>query len=162
MLKNMTKNEFSRLYALVQDKIGVEIGCGIGNITKAISGSCKRVYAVDTFDHVKVEEFVEYVKDCKNVRLIESFPHLASKIFNENELDFVFVNGEQTESGIEQTINDFYPKLKMDGVMIFHDYHTEFFEKEVLPEVKEICDRYYKVHDGSIDSMVWIIKRNEL
>jgi len=162
MHKNMTKNELTVLSDLVRDKIGVEIGCGDGNITVELSKTCERIYAVNAFNKSNREVFIETVEDCKNVRMIESYSHLASKIFNDLELDFVFVDGNQNETGLIQNIEDFFPKLKIGGVIIFHDYTVGFFQNEVLQEVKEICDRYYTVHDGSVDSMIWIVKRNEL
>ena len=79
----------------------------------------------------------------------------ASKRFNDNSLDFIFIDACHDYECVKEDLHTWYPKLKKDGIIAGHDYYdghvgvekavNEFFheERDRLYN-QEYCWVYYK------------------
>ncbi len=96
----------------------------------------------------KVEEYVEVLK-------MDSSE--ASLKFKSNTLDVLFIDGEHSCPGVKKDIELYWPKLKVGGIMIGHDYfHSTVKEAilEIFPNHKH--ERYLK---GKTESSIWYIEK---
>ena len=73
----------------------------------------------------------EYFKDksrkIKNIDLIRDYSSNAVKLFKDESLDFVFIDGAHDYSSVIEDINSWLPKVKNGGILGGHDYSLRFF-----------------------------------
>ena len=145
---------------------GVEVGVYKGEHAQKIYNylNIKKLYLVDPFkvykdyiqekiyNHVDQKEHDEnYLKvkkkfsKFKNVEIIRMTSIEASKKFENNSLDFVYLDGDHSYDAVKLDLQSWYPKLKEFGVMCGDDYGhisgtgvvkavNEFaFDKKVIP-----------------------------
>jgi hypothetical protein len=71
----------------------------------------------------EVEEiFDNRVKTTNNIEKIKLSSEEASKMFENESLDFVYIDGDHSIKGIETDLNCWYPKIKSSGIISGHDY----------------------------------------
>ena len=127
-------------------KSGVEIGVNEGdNIFKiAESNSKLKIYGVDPYKvqkentlyekNINEEYNDESLSIIKRKILKESlkYPNLkiiidrsdnASKQFDKESIDFVFIDGDHSYESVKTDINCWEPKVKEDGLIMGHDYN---------------------------------------
>jgi predicted O-methyltransferase YrrM len=148
----------------------VEIGTWLGKSTcfmaEAIKGlGCKvKFYGVDTFlgevnakdqqDIVLAEGgsiYKAFLRNMKNAGVMDYVTPLqmtskdASTLFDDNSLEFVFLDAEHLYDDVLQDLNLWYPKVRSGGIIAGHDYYAgtqvkqavdEFFDKQ--KDVNEI------------------------
>jgi len=108
----------------------VEIGCWKGRSTHALlSGCLGKVFAVDHFQGNPGENDIggahgeAKTADIHEILLknVGHFPNLvilkmdsveASKLFNDKEIDMVFIDGDHTREGFEADLNAWLPKCR--------------------------------------------------
>lgn len=118
----------------------VEIGCWKGRSTSFMgveilnSGKNIALDVVDTFggsaEHVNVDADALYSEFLANVDPIKSvigkihrMPSVeASKLFEDNSLEFVFIDASHEYANVRADIEAWYPKLKVGGTMGGDDY----------------------------------------
>jgi hypothetical protein len=49
----------------------------------------------------------------------------SASLFEDESVDFVFVDGDHSEEGVSRDIEAWWPKLKKTGIMAGHDYNRE-------------------------------------
>ncbi len=133
---------FQPLYDFVADfydeksKI-VELGCFYGSSIIYLASNFKKqrksviIDAVDKWDF-KLEnvfdKFIEninnnYVADMINVMHYDSIE--ASKKYDNNSIDFIFIDANHEYESVKSDIEAWYPKLKENGIMAGHDIQQE-------------------------------------
>lgn len=108
----------------------VEIGCWKGRSTHALLTGCMgRVFAVDHFqgnpkeNHIGGAHGEAKTADIHEILLknVGHFPNLvvlkmdsveASKLFNDKEIDMVFIDGDHSLEGFEADLNAWMPKCR--------------------------------------------------
>ena len=70
--------------------------------------------------------------------------HQASKLFRDNSLDCVFIDGSHTYKDLNLDIKSLINKVKKDGIFAGHDYNVKF--PGVIKAVNENLDPLIK-HD---------------
>jgi hypothetical protein len=116
----------------------VEVGCWKGRTTFVIGNSFFdfELYCVDHFygseehqDQLKgsstKEDFlktIKYTRDISKINILEMTSVEASKNFEDNSLDCVFIDGSHDYENVVLDIESWLPKLKNSGIMIGHDY----------------------------------------
>jgi len=177
----------------VKDKVIVEIGSFLGVSTETfLLHEPKKMYAIDPWglagnstglapperepneaDHFTEDhggwdgveqKFRDRVKSYQNIEIIKNFSVEAAKNFEEESLDFVYVDGNHEWEHVANDITSWWPKIKVNGYMGGHDFY----------ETKELCHAigventvyYYFAHEGHLNNHVevfsdssWLFKK---
>ena len=81
--------------------------------------------------------FLENTKSVNHIiNPIRKSSELASADYEDGSLDFVFVDGDHTEEGVTKDLNNWYPKLKPNGVMAGDDF--------TIPEIINPVTDFFK------------------
>jgi len=87
------------------------------------------------------KQFTENIKPVKDYIKVLSMPSIeASKQFDDNYLDFVFIDAGHEYEEAKSDIDAWYPKLKKSGILAGHDYTDEF--PGVIKAVNEFCKKH--------------------
>jgi hypothetical protein len=151
-------------------EIGAWFGCSTAYMAVEIANSGKLIWfdTVDTWEgsvnepeHYRIvtehggniyKAFLDYLRPVlQYVKPIRMTSEAASKCYTDNSLDFVFIDGEHTYSAVTLDLNCWHPKVKKDGIIGGHDYHSDW------PEVKQAVDDFFKgrvVQNGTS----WIVQ----
>lgn len=128
-----------KLQELAKDKICLEVGSLRGRSTACLAEVAKVVYAVDTFRASgngakqvkgKPHEFTNLLGFCTNmylcgftnIRMCVGLSSEISKTFDDNSLELVFIDGSHIYEDMCLDLKSWWPKLKMNNIMVFHDY----------------------------------------
>ncbi len=124
------------------DVVGVEIGIKEGTNSIALLEMCpniKKLYGVDPFISYNdlgyqwsAEEqetiYQHMLKNIERRNCQDRFEHYratsldAVSKFEDNSLDFVFIDGEHTASLVKQELDAYWAKLVHGGIMSGHDF----------------------------------------
>jgi hypothetical protein len=97
----------------------------------------KKLYK-DEFDYAST---LEFFKDYENVRVKKGLSYeVAYSFFTYEMVDYVFIDGDHTYSGLEKDFSAVYQIVKPGGYIAFHDYTSmiwkdvgKFVDEKVLP-----------------------------
>lgn len=119
------------------------------NSNKNIKFDCVDVWEyVDTQKDIPAGSFDElYFNFLKNIRPVKYFinpikmtSELASSLYDNNSLDFIFIDAAHDYDNVLNDIKNWLPKLKSGGCIAGHDYFTS---EGIRKAVKEVFgDRY--------------------
>ena len=139
---------------------GVEIGCHIGDTTLHFLNSLprlrltgidpyigywdwdKRFYHQDKQHPVFVSRLSRY---SDRFNLLKDFSDNVIDQFEDESLDFIFIDGMHTYDQVLQDCRNYYPKIKSGGVFSGHDYR-------LIKEVKAAVDEFAR--EVGIDSIL--------
>lgn len=150
--------------------VGVEIGVDIGNhaLNMLQELDIKMLYLIDpyivydkgsnspgvpkykdkTLNHKQLSK--DKLKDfCNKVVWIYDFSYNAHKLIDDNELDFVYIDGNHTYEYTKKDIDLFYSKVKPGGLISGHDY-----KKETPGVIRAVNERFSKV---TVDGWEWSV-----
>jgi len=91
-----------------------------------------KIYSVDDWSDVLYGDKGQDIKsiflknlddDIDKINLLEMDTCDASKLFNDNSLDFVFLDTKHTFQHVYDETNCWLPKIKTNGIISGHDYH---------------------------------------
>lgn len=140
----------------------VEIGTWLGKSTCFMAEAIKaadypvKFYGVDTFlgevnakdqqDIVKAEGgsvYKAFLRNMKNAGVMNYVTPLqitskeASTLFDDESLDFVFLDAEHLYDNVMEDLNLWYPKVRKGGIIAGHDYYQG-------TEVKTAVDKFFE------------------
>jgi cephalosporin hydroxylase len=133
MNENLSKNRFSnlnietnQLYGLNEliidflgkDSVVCEVGSFKGVSTELFAKKCKKVFCVDITCTEKLREII----DKYNIVFIKKDSLLASKLFNNNFFDCVYLDDKHTYEHVYKELKAWWPKVKYGGILAGHDY----------------------------------------
>ena len=100
----------------------------------------------DMFDIFKTN--MEPVKDHYSAHKMTSIE--ASKLYQDNSLDFVFIDADHSYESVVEDIQSWFPKVKNGGIIGGHDFHLGspgviLASKQLLKGVRTIGDCWYTV-----------------
>lgn len=163
-------------------EIVAEVGVRDGNFSKFIldNTTVKKLYAIDPWENnEELSECEVAYNNCKNAlspfgeraEMIKAYSPFVSEMFDDESLDFVYIDGLHDYDSVKSDINAFYPKVKKGGIIAGHDYHqldwpgvfyavNEFIEKNELElNLTGVDSPDYEIeHDGFKPSW-WAIKK---
>ena len=139
---------------LGKNLIGVEVGVGRAQNLCMLVQMCKNIktlYGIDNFKpYTDFKREVEYVgekeqdnnkiiayhniKYCgfKNkIKIIEKNSTIAVKDFKDNSLDFVFLDSYMNENECTLDLQNWYKKVKINGIFAGHDFDVNIVKKSV-------------------------------
>lgn len=120
---------------------GVEIGSFVGRYARHILDNWEgTLYLVDpwrepekgsdvegsTNDVVKPKIMLKATEVLKGVEdraiMIRALSHQAVDLFEDNSLDFIYIDGDHSYEGAKKDIQLWFPKVKKGGLIAGHDY----------------------------------------
>ena len=112
---------------------GIELGVAGGNFASILwkSGVFSELWGVDSYaDHHDTREYVSALKFIglqANYRLLRLQFEEALDLFPNGYFDFVYIDG-YAHTGEEggRTIYQWFPKVKVGGLIAGHDYHSDW------------------------------------
>lgn len=151
---------YTKLYESVVRKFDsgskfVEIGCWKGRSAAFMaveinnSGKTIKFDCIDTWKGSDNEEYHQNDTSVITDTLYESFlqnispvKHIinpirlssveASKLYEDNSLDFVFIDACHTYECVKEDIEHWLPKVKVGGILAGHDFHYSSVSKAVI------------------------------
>ena len=166
-----TRNDLVEFYQERGFKVGVEVGVYQGEYSEVMAKGGFKVYAVDPWgvdpdykvqiDQAKIDYNYKVTKErlevYPNVSIVRKTSMEAVKDFEDNSLDFVYLDGSHSKCAVDGDLMLWYPKLKVGGVICGHDYSSNP-ENEVNLAVAEFFKLYdLEVHEGGPD--FWGVKK---
>nr|QOI90344.1 hypothetical protein HWQ62_00207 [Pyramimonas orientalis virus] len=148
---------------------GVEIGVKEGEFSKHLlsNWNCKQLYLVDPwitqssnkYDETHHNHSSDY-ETCKNnvqpfmgkYQFIRDFSHNAHKLFENEYFDFIYIDGNHSYEAVLEDLNDWYPKLKQNGLICGDDYTVKPIDNVFGYEfgVKKAVDEFAIKHHKNV------------
>lgn len=158
---------------LPESPIIAEIGAWIGSSTCIIAKIAQlkdgKVYCIDHWEgsvgtaQVNIidrggnpyERFKENMKALELTDVVHTIkqPSVdASRLFNDDSLDMVFIDADHRYESVQADISVWWPKLKIDGLMVGHD--AEFYYNQKPNRITEVDkDTFGGCHSGVIAAL---------
>ncbi len=90
-------------------------------------------YETKKWDHNKNKQMtLNRLKDLTNYKILQGISWEVAEQITDNELDFVFIDGDHSTQGVENDIKAYTPKVKQGGYIIGHDWDWDTVQKAVL------------------------------
>jgi len=113
-------------------KVGIEVGVRLGHFSKfMLDHTDMTVYSIDPWEHNaelnKPEYSYQYTvsllqKYGEKSKLIKGYSPEVCEQFQDNSVDFVYIDGLHTYDAVKKDINGWYSKVKTGGIIAGHDY----------------------------------------
>jgi hypothetical protein len=138
----------------------VEVGCAYGKsssyfgveIINANKGS--HLYCVDVWDKYDSSVFLKNIEPVKNViTSIKKDSVIASKDFDDDTLDFVYIDADHSYGGVTADCESWLPKLKNKSIMAGHDINRESVRRALV-------DTLLPFYSISVVYPCWIIHKH--
>ena len=167
-------SHFAKDGPISPDNIAIEIGSHMGeglNIL-ASTGFFNKIHVIEPFkgdeefneifnwswDEVRTEweTNTRHFKDIINLH--ESFSYMVVDSFEDESIDFIYIDGEHTYESVKRDISLYLPKIKNGGIISGHDYH------DVWPGVVQAVDELLGKPDGVFGDHSWckLVNRNNV
>lgn len=141
MVPDSTRNDLPIIFKELGYKVGVEVGVFKGRFTAQLGSTNLKVYGVDPW--VAYEDFnderigmdkmqekqdffckvaqwrLQYHKNCK---IIKKTSMEAVKDFEDNSIDFVYIDGNHYFKYIAEDLWEWSKKVRKGGIVSGHDY----------------------------------------
>lgn len=167
-IPNMDRTDLAKLYSELNFNFGVEIGVDRGEYSEIM---CKtnpdlHLFGVDPYMlkayepvinpqcagiHVNQEGFegnyeqaTARLKSYPNYRLVRSYSMDALKLFEDNSLDFVYIDANHDFLNFIQDLHHWLKKVKSGGIMAGHDYANFPYRKH--NHVKRALNAYARCY----------------
>lgn len=152
---------------LPKDCIMAEIGSYIGESTELFANGCKKIYAIDFWKNYydkSDKRFYQYpmklveqvfdirMKKFKNLIKIKKSSKEASNEFEDEILDFVYIDSNHQYENVLEDIKTWLPKIKSNGMIGGHDYGY-------LPDVtKAVNQMFGKNNVETFRDTSWLVR----
>lgn len=135
-------------------KIGAELGVKEGRTSEYLSAMGVAMLAVDLWkplpgtpyadwDHEKyLWDFRKSVKG-RDVTILRLSTDDASKIVDNESLDFVFIDADHSYEGVQSDIEHWTSKVKKGGAIMGHDYGEKNIKENEFAGVKQAVDEAF-------------------
>lgn len=157
------------------DLVLVEVGSYMGESMEifAKSGRFKKIYCVDPW--LDIDTTTDNVSDSEKhfdtrkskydfVEKIKNTSFDASKIFEDNSIDVVYIDAEHTPEAVKKDILNWLPKIKTEGYITGHDWEfrggvlqNSIIETIGMPDY--ICK--HVIHGGKSDGS-WVKNKKKI
>lgn len=131
-IPDVDRNDFPKFLADTGRKVGVEVGIGTGEYGVELCKAGLKVYGIDSYvayhDYKETrrydsqyKEAVENLKDY-DYTIIKKFSKDAMDDFENESLDFVYIDGNHTFPYVAMDIFGWEAKVRKGGIISGHDY----------------------------------------
>jgi predicted O-methyltransferase YrrM len=118
----------------IKNPVGIEIGVCIGMTTTHLLDTILdlTLYGVDPYEEYaqmggREAAYLEILENTKEYgdrfKLYRKTSDDASELFENETIDFIFIDGLHTYEQVKKDIENYYPKLKIGGLCSGHDYN---------------------------------------
>lgn len=154
-IPNVGRDNLAKLFAELDFKIGVEVGVEEGLYTEVLcrENPQAKIYGVDPWrtypgyrEHVSQEKLDGFYEGTRkrlipygNYELIKKFGAEAAQDFDDESLDFVYLDGNHTLPYIINDIIEWSKKVRVGGIVGGHDYRESrriLTQNHVVPAVQ--------------------------
>jgi len=161
-----SRNHLPQFFVDKGFKVGAEIGVHRGFFTEKLCEVGLLIYGIDPWipfwgqgrTQNKQEVQDDYYEDSKqrlssfkNCTLIQKTSMDALEDFEDNSLDFVYIDGDHNFKHISEDIYEWTKKVRSGGIVSGHDYFNTIPEaNNVLCHVKNVVDAYVKTFNREL------------
>lgn len=157
-IPDCSRDDLPQFFVEMGFKVGAEIGIHKGAFTEKFCQAGLKMYAIDPWMAYKgagrtqeeqtrqdflyghTQRTLAPYKDCQIIRKTSME---ALKDFEENSLDFVYIDGDHRFLFVAEDIYEWYSKVKKGGIVSGHDYfNTRPGANNVICHVKSIVDGF--------------------
>ena len=150
-----------------KDLIGVEIGVSTGDnaFDMLVKLDIDTLYLVDPYSaflqwpqekldehHKLARELLEIFK--YKIIWLREFSHIAIDDI-EDELDFVYVDGDHSSEGVSRDINLYWPKIKIDGLLCGDNWEVTAVRSAVQGFLKTRDEQLHLNQNIDVNSVDW-------
>lgn len=138
-IPNVGREQLAELFRELDMRVGVEVGVAMGNYSKVILDKnpyLERLYGVDPYQKHKGYKDYQYTKTFERLKVtahaqldkypnyffIEQFSVEAAKTFNDDSIDFVYIDGDHCFDAVVADLSAWVPKVKRGGIISGDDY----------------------------------------
>jgi len=137
--------------------VGLEIGVSLGSTTEILLRSIPnlKLFGVDPYMYYidwngnEIIDNDEYMNTMLNAikPYNERFVHIrktsddAVLDFENESLDFIFIDGVHTYDQVKKDCENFYPKLKKNGLFSGHDYNAISVVRNAVDDFKKTVNK---------------------
>ena len=154
----MTRDDFPRAFKELGYIKGAEIGVLDGDFSIKLAQFGGTLYLVDAWKHIDGFLDMHNPDDAKHEEIYQRvvsrfsiFPNIEirrglsvdmAKTFQDEELDWVYLDADHRQEGVTLDLEAWYPKVRVGGMLCGHDYfNSEGWENH--HGVKEAVDRFF-------------------
>ncbi len=166
----LSDEEAEALQKLATNKVVLEIGAFMGKSTVCMAATAISVLSIDTFDSDGngqiqqnkevppiLKNFLETTSGYTNISYVIGWSENVLPQLEDEKFDMVFIDGMHTEEFVRKDITLSFPKIKENGLFVFHDYWE--YNPAGWPEVKKTVDTYFSIDlKNYVNSLVWVEK----
>ena len=149
-----------------------EIGSYVGDSTQVFAVACKEIHCIDPWQNgyddndpssykydMKIIEaqFDEVADRFHNVIKHKMTSVKGAEEFEDESLDFIYIDGLHTYEGVIDDIKAWVRKVKPDGWVGGHDYGHK-----LCPGVKQAVDELLGIPEKRFQDTSWVIKRDRI
>lgn len=134
-------------------KVGVEVGVASGDYSKILleANPQMKLYGVDPW--VKYPGYNDYrlkatfekmynrtitqTRNYDNYKIIRKFSVEAAKDFEDESVDFVYLDGNHSGKSVLEDLETWFPKMRAGGIMAGHDFSGRF--PDLRRAVRSFC-----------------------
>lgn len=150
----------------------IEIGSYMGESTMlfAASGLFEKIYSIEPHDGIEefnerenitwVEVVNEYELNTRyfdNIELISDYSYNVVDRFDDNSIDFIYIDGRHDYESVKRDLELYLPKLKNNGIIGGHDYNPIEWS-ELCRAVNEVVGKPNRIF---LDTS-WISTKKEI
>ncbi len=166
----------SELIVMNGYKIVVEVGASRGDMARGVLRTLEpirynldRYFLIDLPDNMKVSEAYYYnpemLKSRKEIQRIFKPSLEAVSMFEDNTLDFVFLDGDHSEQAFIPEMKAWWTKLRIGGIICGDEYlaplnHSCHYRTDILHKMFAEINHHPEVRpsEGSMTYMWWVKK----
>lgn len=155
----------------IKNKICAEIGVWLGDNAKEILDVLKpsKLYLIDPWEFYpeyqrkrgisgtnqnKMNKTYEYVKNRfmneDKVIIIREKSENAASMFQDNYIDFLYIDGNHKKEFVERDLKLYYPKIKKNGYIAGDDYVPKTHPRELKKGLREAVDEFINTHKVNV------------
>lgn len=134
------------------DLVGIEVGCDVGAHAEAllVYKAIAHLIIVDLWQNEWCEGYCKgRLSKFNNVTSVKGTSHNASTKFD-TQFDFIYIDIAHDDITVKESLNDWWPLLKVGGVMGYRNYTT--CKKEID---KFIVDKKHEISSYHNEIVIW-------